>query len=408
MSKDPEGNGGPQSKWNLFSRIVEWVLDFLGKQFPGMPKWVRVFVYLGVYVVFLVIVGVLIYALFFPSKEGDIEIIGRLTGPDRAAISDMHIIRDLAAENLFVYKKPTAVSSRFTYEWILRVSREKLSTPVAFAISEFDTTSKKPQALCENSFTPAELQASSYEGVTSLEVDNFFTALRLAKPPEVPGGVRPAGYVSVLGTLLRTSSLQSRPSAQSRVLAKDSAALFLKEFRAAKNPVAQMQLRTELSYADPLFTIQLAESLRSAVLGPRTADITTYARILTDNRNLALLTSSGEYRSIFDATFYGKAVELLHTGRDSESRSMASFLRALQDARTLQYLYHEFEATNSPLAKILCLNVLEGFSTNSSPVLKEEVENKLREFEAKETSKEIRQAITETLATFRSLGRTGD
>jgi len=360
-----------------------------------------------VYVVFLVIVGVLIYALFFPPKAQEVEIVGRLTARDRAAIPDTHIIRDLVAENLFVYKKPSAVSSRFTYEWILRVSRDRLTTPIPFAISQYDTQSKRPQPICEASFSPEELLEGSYEGITSLEVDGFFTSLKL-KSPGNPGGARPARVLFFPGTLSRGTSRQSQMSAQYKVLSRDSAALFLKEFRSVKNPVAQMQLRAELSYADTVFTVQLAESLKSALLASRSADVTTYARVLADNRNLASLTSSGEHRSVFDTTFYSKAVALLHAGREHDSRSIASFLHALQDARSLKYLYREFEQTKSPLAKVLCLNVLEAFSTNSSPGMREQVRSKLEEFEAKESSKEIRDAISETLTAFRSRGRTGD
>lgn len=395
MAKDPKNNGGPQSKWNLFTKIVEWVLEFLSKHFPGMPKWVRVSVYLGVYVVFLVIVGVLIYALFFPPEDADIEIVGRLTGRDRAALLDAHIVRDLAAENLFVYKKPSAVFSRFTYEWILRVKRDKLTTLLGIAISQYDTISKKPQPLCEAMFTPEELLENSYEGITSLEVDQYFTSLKLVKAQGKPGGVKPLGFISFVGSLVPQVKGQSRISAQYKALSRDSADILLKEFRAVKNPVAQMQILGELSFADTAFTVQLAESLKSAVLKGRHADVTAYARILADNQQLASLTSSGEYRGVLDTTFYVKAVELFHTGQEHESRSMASFLRALQDARALKYLYREFEQTKSPLAKILCLNVLEAFFTNSSPWIREQVLNRLAEFERKETSKDIRGFVLE-------------
>lgn len=363
---------------SLLETLVGWMPEFLVKGFGKLSPRARVvsyFVVLGIlaFVVYKVV-------MFYYGERDENEIRGRLTLGKLAEIPDVHISRDLSADNLFVFKRPSPAGGRFTYEWILRVPQNAMHTPVTFGISEYYPEIQRREPLCEARFTPAELTKNIHEGKVYLKVDDLFTSIQIEGHPEgitsLMSSPTPAGFWF-------PSAYASPRQSERR---QDSSNALIRKYRQSLNPVEQLSIRKGIRINDPAFTVQLAESLKAAVFQNRAYDVSTYARLLSDDRQLSVLTSSGSSRSTFDTAFYRRAVERLHVGTEYEARSMATFLQRLQDSRTVNIIVDEFQHATGPLTRKLCLYVLDGFATNSDPSIRAWVSREAAKLRGMETA----------------------
>ena len=163
---------------------------------------------------------------------------------------------------------------------------------------------------------------------------------------------------------------------------------------------SRLKLKNLLGSKDMPATVQMVLDQKLALLHNQKPKAAEYALVLSDHDSLGLFTSAGRYRTVLDDDFYAKAVTLLSSQNAFESRSMALFLRRLQDARSLNMIDRQYSRAKDPTAKLLCLFVLDGFAANTNDQVKSEVGAWLQEKLKWEQAPELIKALEQTRVKF--------
>ena len=386
----------------LASDPLKQIWDFIEKNFKAMPKFVRVFVYL-LFVAYFIGSSVRVFwpEVWEMALDEEQEIRGEIQGSDEPYLPLSAWLTEINGDKLYVKKKKIA-DDRFYFEWILKVTPKELNTKVHFYVAEFYQDPANPEIkgsryLFRTEFIPSKLQRATDENRIVLKLDLDRRALAASTPvnavssPEQSDG-------NFLAMIVPRVFAQSKSPI--KVLARDSAAVLLRDFRKSSDPISDRNVRFLLPAAGAPIKIAVAESLKKALARGNKGATADYAAVLTEYDSLFMLTSAGSSSAIFDDRFYRSAVTLLHTGSDYESRRMAWFLYKLQDSRSLQHLFREYTATTSVRAKRHCLYILESFSTNGDPKVRSRVKEWLIATQRGEKSRELGQALAESLKKF--------
>jgi hypothetical protein len=378
------------------------IWQFLEKYFRAMPRWVQVSVYL-LLVVYFIAASV---RLFMPEAwdllfDREQEIRGEVQGSDGSYLPVSAWLTEINGDKLYIRKKKIA-DDRFYYEWILKATPKEFRNKVHLNVSEFyqDPTNEHMRGsryLFQVGFVPAELRQKSGDAPLVLRLDLDRRLLTTDVAAESGGSIGERKE-NVFTALVPSAYAQSK--APIKVLARDSAAVLLRDFRKLNDPFSDRDLKYLLPAAGSQVKIAVAESLKKAVSRGNKGAIADYAAVLTEYDSLFIFTSAGSASTIFTDRFYASAVTLLHTGNDYESRRMAWFLYKLQDARSLPHLFKEYSVAPTTRARKLCLYVLEAFASNGDPGVRKRVKDWLAATHREEKSKELLQAQSETLRKF--------
>ena len=381
---------------------LKGIWDFIEKNFRAMPKAVRVFVYL-LFVAYFIGSSV---RVFWPEVwdmilDQEQEIRGEIQGTDEAYLPLSAWMTEINGEKLYVKKKKIA-DDRFYYEWILKVTPKEFNTRVYFNVAEFyqdpvNAEARGSRYLFRAEFVPSDLKSASRDNPVVLKLDLDRRALagntlaNACLTPEQENG-------TLMTSIIPSAFAQSK--APIKQLSRDSATILLRDFRKSSDPLSDRDVRFLLPAAGSPFKIAVAESLKKAVARGNKGAAADYAAVLTEYDSLFIFTSAGSASKVFDDRFYASVVTLLHMGNDYESRRMAWFLYKLQDARSLPHLFKEYSVAPTTRTKKLCLYVLEAFSANGDPNVKKRVKEWLVAAQRGEKSKEMVQALAETLKRF--------
>lgn len=396
-----KSDGIDSSSW--IGQAISKLIGFITRNFRRMPRWVQVVVYLifSGTIVFAILITVkpdLLEYVFRPKPEPpEVEIRGRISGMNGTDIPDsLWSLELFAEEDLFVRKM--TLGDQFAFQWILKVPKAEMGAQQKFSFLKYNPDAKKTQQLGRGTnFLRQDLYDQSVrsgDGKVHLALDYDFMELAMdttgvqARHSTVrPGFALPALIPEAF----------AQPKTQKRPFTRDSIQILFKKYGETQNPAQQMAIRDILPEGGTPLMLELVDSLKKALSRGRKASVSDYVLALSDFDSLSLLTSGGRYQDRLDNRFYAKAVELLHTGNEFESRNTATFLQSLHDPRSLDYVFREFFHSNSPKPQRLCLYVLEGFSSSANAQARNRVKDWLDQtsranvpVETKKTLKEIR------------------
>jgi hypothetical protein len=251
---------------------------------------------------------------------------------------------------------------------------------------------------CQRDITPYDFLSDS--GKPRLEVDPLFAEIKIimdtSKKRNTVGN--PGLIVPSLFPIANAQPALLQQNA--KAISADSANRLYQAYKYLKSPISKMQLQKEMSRAGEPYMVIIADSLKNAVAHGQKDKAAEYAQILTNFKDLGQLASSGRYAYVLDDDFYEHAVESLRSTNENESRSIALFLKNMQDARCLKHVFQEYGHANTSLAKRLYILILEGFSTNSDNRIKDKVRDWLQQSIQNESSSEIRNAMKDALDEF--------
>lgn len=399
-STNPQGNGADNlSGLPQPFRFMAYLID---KYFIKMKPWVQILIILGFFLL-LMLAGLkaLWPDLLTPKKESPfVELRGSVTGPEGVDLPDSLWAIELFSEDLFV--KKAVVADRFSYQWILKVPKEKMDAAQRFKFVKYDPEARKTQQLGSGAgYSRNDLYRytqQSKDGEVHFQLD--YITMELVMDSTVlrvlPSALRPAALFPILH---QTSSSQSKRQYELKI-SSDSLDAVFKEYKTSANPVQQMMMREILVETGTSTMLALADSLKRAVARNQKGSISDFALALTEYDSLGQLTSSGRYSDRFDRRFYDKAIELLHTGNEFESRNLATFLRKIQDARSIDPLFREFSHSDNVRAQRLCIYVLETFSLNTGAQVRGKVKTWLEERLKEKLPADIRKAVNSALTRF--------
>ncbi|MFH0988680.1 MAG: hypothetical protein V1799_01550 [bacterium] len=394
--KQPTGVGG----------LLQTILDrVVVANFRKMPRWVQIIVYF--IMVGLVSFGI-VWTLYWtvgpqgnPTVVSDeIEITGCIKAPNGGGLPDSLMHTELIGENVYVHKRATHhYSQRFVYEWLIKLKRSEVNTPIPFAFVRYSQQKGIYTTLCERDIYPSMFIANAPALKPHLEVDNDFLSLSLVVPPEKDSAMtEQPGYAS--SWLIPSAWAQTKSTTQAKPkLSLDSARRVYEAYKESKNPINQMSMKKELDRAGDEYMVMVAEELKQDVLQNRRIDAINHAQVLANFSTVGQLSSSGTYAVILTDKFYEKAVGYITSGVETENRTMTILLRRIQDARVLPYVFRSYQPAKNDLSKKLLLQVVEGFAYNSNTAIKQRIKTWLQQ-QNQTASKEVNQSIAKLLKIF--------
>ena len=436
MNGENSGNQMPSrpSVVDLLMAPLKWIIDLLKTLVDYLPPGAKVIVFY-ILTVYLLIATTFVILRVTPSEE--VEINGSIRAPDGNNFPLSVIDVNLQGIDLYVTKVRAGES--FYFEWIWRVSKSKIDKTRRFTFSKYDPDARRILALSYVKMTPRAYR-SAKEVIIEMGIDfrdhhikasssimhRFFSGLidskifpdsKLYSPrqgyfawgephfdigathPQSQPRIKEASFLSANRGRTQTEQEVRRDY---QPLSPKNVGDLLDNYRMAKDPIIQIEIREQLAQAGSATALLLADSLVEALMQGRSADISDYALILTDSDFLGMFASGGRYRDTFDDSFYSNVINLLHDGNQFERNTLTLFLRQLQDERTVPYLLDDFSHQGHQDAKRSSLVVLESFSTHPNDPLRQAIEARLKDEQAKDPSDELRKAIEHVLGLFSS------
>ena len=376
--------------------LLNTMFDFIVRVFKDMPKVVQVAVY--VFIVGLFAFGFLRLLQQF-VKPSEVDIRGDIALMGRGAIPDSMSPVEVYGEKFFVAK--TWTGDGFIYEWILTLAPGELAAEQQLVLSKYNPETRRSMPFGRGGrFSRAILRSLSEKSadkkvhlalddiLMAIDLDTTVHKLALAEDQRVS----PFNMSSFLAFAGQAEQRQG--------ITLDSSRALVRQFKRSNNAAMQIQINRDISRGSSAIMLDIADSLKTAVLSGRKSDVALFASLLANSDSLAELTSAGLHSDRFDLHFYQEAVGLLNIGDEFEQRNIATLLWRLQDARAIGPVFGVFDAANNPTTKKLCLYVLGAYATNSDPAVKRRVCNWLELEERNTTSEEMRTAIGQTVRRF--------